>query len=126
MTRLSDGLKTHHWDDEEEQVLFDAGAVLHTRYMLELIRLVSDEVGYHGNWAMAAGANRLRGRRRYSSQSQWPSNDRYSAVTYEESTGATQAELSGAPGTVTRRLLGPLLRSLGAEELFADALADAG
>ncbi|MEW2267737.1 ATP-binding protein [Streptomyces sp. NPDC047853] len=128
MTRLSTGIEPRQYQsqDEEEQVLFDDGAVLHTRYMLELIRLVSDEVGYHGNWALAVGANRLRGRRRYSGQSHWPSNDRYSADTYEESTEATRAELSGAPGTVTRRLLGPLLRSLGSEQLFADALTDAG
>lgn len=124
MTRLSDGLRNHHGNGEEEQVLFDVGAVLHTWYMLELIRLVSDDVGYHGNWAVAVGANRLRGRRRYSGQSHWPSNDRYSADTYEESTGTTLAELGDAPGTVTRRLLGPLLRSLDSEELFAKALTD--
>ncbi|GGQ39404.1 hypothetical protein ACH4NV_33840 [Streptomyces althioticus] len=34
------------------------------------------------------------------------SNHRYSADTYEESTGVTLAELRDAPGTVTRRLLG--------------------
>ncbi|WP_030960715.1 hypothetical protein [Streptomyces sp. NRRL S-378] len=52
------------------------------------------------------------------------SNHRYSADTYEESTGATLAELRDAPGTVTRRLLGPLLRSLDSEEVFAKALTD--
>ncbi|MFD4862485.1 hypothetical protein [Streptomyces atratus] len=94
--------------------------------MLELMRLVSDEVGYHGNWSVAVGANRLRGRRRYSGQSHFPSNHRYSADTYEESAGATLAELRDAPGTVTRRLLGPLLRSLDSEELFSKALTDEG
>jgi hypothetical protein len=124
MTRLSDGLKHHASENEEEQVLFDAGAVIHTRHILELIRLVSDDVGYHGNWAVAVGANRLRGRRRYTGQSHFPSNHRYSADTYEECTGATLAELRDAPGTVTRRLLGPLLRSLGSAELFAKALTN--
>ncbi|MFD7996805.1 hypothetical protein [Streptomyces mexicanus] len=76
---------------------------------------------------MAVGANRLRGRRRYSGQSHWPSNHRYSADSYEESTGVTTlAELRDAPGTVTRRLLGPLLRSLDSEELFVKALSDEG
>ncbi len=126
MTRLSDGLKSHASEDEEEQVLFDAGAVILTRHMLELTRLISDDVGYHGNWAVAVGANRLRGRRRYSGQSHWPSNHRYSADTYEESTGTTLAELRDAPGTATRRLLGPLLRSLDSEELFTKALTDEG
>ncbi|GGZ88310.1 MULTISPECIES: AlbA family DNA-binding domain-containing protein [Streptomyces rochei group] len=126
MTRLSDNLNRQASENEEEQVLFDAGAVIHTRHMLELIRLVSEDVGYHGNWVLAVGANRLRGRRRYSGQSYFPSNYRYSADTYEECTGATLAELRDAPGTVTRRLLGPLLRSLGSEELFTEALTDDG
>ncbi|MDX3588919.1 AlbA family DNA-binding domain-containing protein [Streptomyces europaeiscabiei] len=127
MTRLSDSLRERHTEEgDAEQVLFDAAAVILTRHMLELIRLVSDDVGYHGNWAVAVGANRLRGRRRYSGQSHFPSNHRYSADTYEESTGATLAELREAPGTVTRRLLGPLLRSLDSAELFAKALADEG
>ncbi|MFB7999785.1 helix-turn-helix domain-containing protein [Streptomyces sp. NPDC056002] len=126
MTRLSDGLSRRGADSEEEQVLFDAGAVILTRHMLELMRLLSDDVGYHGNWSVAVGANRLRGRRRYSGQSHFPSNHRYSADTYEESTGVTLAELRDAPGTVTRRLLGPLLRSLDSEELFTKALTDEG
>ncbi|MFJ6384740.1 helix-turn-helix domain-containing protein [Kitasatospora sp. NPDC092039] len=122
MTRLSDAPGQHPTDDE--QVLFDAGAVILTRHMMELMRVVSDDTGYHGNWAVAVGANRLRGRRRYTGQSMFSSDHRYSADTYEESTGATLAELRDAPGTVTRRLLGPLLRSLGSEETFAKALTD--
>lgn len=120
-TRLSECLQRHPSD--EEQFLFDAGSVILTRHMLELIRLVADETGYHGNWAVAVGANRLRGRRRHTG-SHFPSDHKYSADTYEESTGATLAELRDAPGTVTRRLLGPLLRSLGSEALFAKALTD--
>lgn len=54
MTRLSDGLHDRYGPEEDaEQVLFDAGAVILTRHMLELIRLVSEDVGYHGNWAVA-------------------------------------------------------------------------
>ncbi|MFB8085038.1 helix-turn-helix domain-containing protein [Streptomyces sp. NPDC055992] len=122
MTRLSDCLQRHPSD--EEQFLFDAGSVILTRHILELMRLVADETGYHGNWTVAVGANRLRGRRRHTEQSHFPSNHRYSADTYEEATGATLAELRDAPGAVTHRLLGPLLRSLDSEELFAKALTD--
>jgi hypothetical protein len=125
--RLSDSLRERHTKEgEAEQVLFDAAAVILARQMLELIRLICEDVGYHGNWAVAVGANRLRGRRGHSGQSHFPSNHRYSADTYEESTGATLAELREAPGTVTRRLLGPLLRSLDSAELFAKALTDEG
>jgi hypothetical protein len=127
MARLSGGLSRPYAPEADaEQVLFDAAAVILTRHMLELIRLVSDDVGYHGNWAVTVGANRLRGRRRHTGQSIFLSNHRYSADTYEESTGASLAELREAPGTVTRRLLGPLLRSLDSEELFAKALTDEG
>lgn len=122
MTRLSE---RHAPDDDAEQVIFDAAAVILTRHMLELIRLVSADVGYHGNWAVAVGANRLRGRRRHTGgQERFPSNHRYSADTYEESAGVTLAELREAQGTVTRRLLGPLLRSLDSEEVFSKALTD--
>lgn len=125
MTRLSEGTsQPYESSDEGEQVIFDSAAVVFTRHMLDLIRLISDDVGYHGNWAVAVGANRLRGRRRYQGRSGFLSNHRYSADTYEESTGATLAELRDAPGMVTRRLLGPLLRSLDSEEAFAKALTD--
>ncbi|WP_328898132.1 hypothetical protein [Streptomyces sp. NBC_00236] len=92
--------------------------------MPELIRLISDDVGYHGNRAVAVGANRLRGRRRWSQPAILSSDHRYSADTYEESTGASLAELRDAPGMVTRRLLGPLLRSLDSGEAFAKARTD--
>ncbi|MEK8141680.1 ATP-binding protein [Streptomyces sp. M10(2022)] len=124
MTRLSDGFPRQAPESDREQVLFDSGAVILTRHMLELMRLVSDDVGYHGNWAVAVGANRLRGRRRFTVESHFPSNHRYSADTYEESTDATLAELHHAPGTVARRLLGPLLRSLDSEALVTKALTD--
>lgn len=81
-------------------------------------------MGHQGNWAVAVGANRLRGRRRWSPSGTFVSNHRYSADTYEESTGATLAELRDGPGTVTRRLLGPLLRSMDPEEAFAEDLTD--
>ncbi|MEU5194545.1 hypothetical protein [Streptomyces scabiei] len=125
MTRLSEGASgPYESPGDAEQVIFDAAAVVFTRHMLELIRLISDDVGYHGNWAVVVGANRLRGRRRWSQPSVFVSNHRYSADTYEESTGVTLAELRDAPGTVTRRLLGPLLRSLDCEEAFVKALTD--
>ncbi|MFC8728243.1 AlbA family DNA-binding domain-containing protein [Streptomyces bacillaris] len=125
MSRFSTGVSSPYRPEEgEEQQLADGAAVLLTWRVLEVMRLVSEEVGYHGNWAIGAGANQLHGRRRYSGQSRFPANDRYSDDTYEETTGTTLAELRDQPGAVTRRLLGPLLRSLGSEALFAGALGD--
>ncbi|MFE0604933.1 hypothetical protein ACFW2G_23345 [Streptomyces sp. NPDC058880] len=75
MTRLSDAAsKPYRSPGEDEQVIF-------TRHMLDLIRLISDDVGYHGNWAVSVGANRLRGRRRYQGRSGFLSNHMYSADT---------------------------------------------
>ncbi|MFE1797751.1 helix-turn-helix domain-containing protein [Streptomyces sp. NPDC059517] len=126
MTRLSNGhSKPYEAANEAEQVILDSGAVILTRHTLELLRLISEDVGYHGSWAVAAGATRLRGRRRYSPDSVFASNARYSEDTYEETTGATLAELRNAQGAVTRRLLGPLLRSLDSEGVFVNALTDA-
>lgn len=124
MTRLSEGTSGYESTGEKEQVIFDAGAVILTRHALELLRLISEDVAYYGNWAVAVGANRLRGRRRWSPQSVFSSNHRYSDDTYEETTGVTLAELQEAQGAVTRRLLGPLLRSLDSEEAFVKALTD--
>ncbi|MFD3557844.1 hypothetical protein ACFWWA_37955 [Streptomyces goshikiensis] len=108
MTRLSESTsRPYKSPGEAEQVIFDAAAVIFIRHLLDLLRLISEDVGYRGNWEVAVGANRLRGRRRWSQPSIFASNHRYSADTYEESTGATLAELRDAQGTVTRRLLGP-------------------
>ncbi|MFD4764198.1 hypothetical protein ACFWOJ_36885 [Streptomyces sp. NPDC058439] len=85
--------------------------MLFTWCMLELMRLVSEEVGYHGNWAVGAGANRLHGRRRHAGQSRFPTDD-------------PRRRPPAPPWPVTRRLLGPLLRSLGSEALFAQALGN--
>ncbi|MFI6730455.1 hypothetical protein NRF20_03260 [Streptomyces sp. R-74717] len=52
-------------------------------------------------------------------------NPQYSKDTYREATGAPRAELTSAPGSVTRRLLGPLLRSLNVQSLYEMALTDA-
>jgi hypothetical protein len=43
---------------------------------------------------------------------------------YAESTGATYAELTTAPGALTRRLVGPLLRALATEDRYTEILSD--
>ncbi|MFF7764182.1 AlbA family DNA-binding domain-containing protein [Streptomyces griseorubiginosus] len=109
-----------------EQALFDAAAVGLTRRMLEVVRLTAEKAGYFGNWTLAVGATRLQGRRRYAGEA-WAfagTSGRYSQDTYKRATGATWADLNSAPGTITGRLLGPLLRSLGSQDLFTQALSD--
>lgn len=120
-SRLSDAI------NPGDQMIFDASAVSFTRRFLALVLAAAEEAGYVGNWALALGATRLRGRRPYSGQQNWggfSSTTRYDQDAYQEATGTTWAELNDAPGAITRRLVGPFLRALASEERFADALAD--
>ncbi|WP_329583530.1 AlbA family DNA-binding domain-containing protein [Streptomyces sp. NBC_01361] len=113
--------------DQPEQELFPAAAVVLTRRLLDILRLVAEDAGYFGNWSLAVGANRLKGRRGYLSPSIWMSlgaNPRYSEDIYQEATGATLAELNSAAGAVTLRLLGPLLRSLNMQAVYDKALIE--
>lgn len=73
---------------------------------------------------IAVGVTRLQGRRRYSREWAFSGSFAYSQDTYEQANGATWADLDSAPGAIANRLLGPLLRSLGSQDLFAKALSD--
>ncbi|WP_216589220.1 AlbA family DNA-binding domain-containing protein [Streptomyces brasiliscabiei] len=121
-SRFSDGI-----GDSGEQLILDAAAVSLTRRFLALVLDAAQQSSYRGNWALAFGATRLRGRRPYSgrrNQYGFASTTRYSQDTYQDTTGTTWAELDTAPGAITRRLIGPLLRGLGAEHHFDKALDD--
>ncbi|MFD0509304.1 hypothetical protein ACFQ0G_53350 [Streptomyces chiangmaiensis] len=122
-SRLSDSPGNSH---EGEQTVFDAAAVGLTRRMLEVVRVTAEQAGYFGNWSLAVGATRLQGRRRYAAEA-WVLTGtpaRYTQDTYKQAAGATWADLNATPGAITARLLGPLLRSLGSQEIFAKALSD--
>lgn len=109
-----------------EQALFDAAAVGLTRRMLEVVRLTAEQAGYFGNWSLAVGATRLQGRRRYAGEA-WAFSGmsaRYTQDTYRRATGATWADLNATPGAIAGQLLGPLLRSLGSQDAYAEALSD--
>ncbi|NUK50094.1 ATP-binding protein [Streptomyces lunaelactis] len=124
LTRFSDTIGT---PDKPEQQLIPAAAVLLTRRLLEILRLVAEDSAYFGNWSLAVGVSRMRGRRSYQGPETWNTfgtNPRYSEDIYQEATGATLAELTAAQGAVTRRLLGPLLRSLSLEGVYEKALTD--
>lgn len=102
----------------DEPVVLHPAAVNLTRRLLGIIVGVSEKADYYGNWSLAVGVTRLRGRPGYVHHEQFfPSatRARYERDEYVRSTGTTWAELNDAPGTITYRLLGPLLRALGAE-----------
>jgi hypothetical protein len=107
-------------------VLLDVAAVTYTRRFLGLVLAAAEQGGYFGNWALAFGATGLTGLRGYSGTSilDVRRTARYDEDAYAQSTGATWAELNHSPGEVTRRLVGPLLRALAAEDRYGAALTD--
>ncbi len=115
--------------ETEDHFLYDPIAVSNTRRFLALVREAAATSGYMGNWALAVGVTRLRGRRPYTSVPQnqrWLSGpqNRYDRDTYEQATETTWAELNETPGAVTRRLIGSFLRTLAVEEYYDTALND--
>lgn len=123
-SRLSAELRYDAQDTE--QVLLDDTAVNLTRRFLALVRAAAEEAGYFGNWAMALGATGLNGLQTHSGATTlgFGNPARYDEDTYTETTAVTWAELTQAPGAVTRRLAGPLLRALATEDRYAAALDD--
>ncbi|MFJ2008009.1 AlbA family DNA-binding domain-containing protein [Streptomyces chartreusis] len=110
-----------------EQVLFDSTAVALTRRMIKVVRLTAEEAGYFGNWSLAVGATRLQGRHRWENRATYsPGNlsARYTQDTYKQAVGVTWADLNATPAAITGRLVGPLLRSLGSQDAFTEALSD--
>ncbi|MDK9499292.1 hypothetical protein QEZ40_004712 [Streptomyces katrae] len=98
-----------------------------TRRLLALIEAAAKEGGYVGNWAVAVGATRLKGRRAHVSGGSdfgFGPTARYDEDTYTETTTITWAELTATPGAIALRLTGPLLRALGVEQHFQKALSD--
>lgn len=110
-----------------QQQIFAAAPVVKTRRLLALVVAAAEEAGYFGNWALAVGANRLKGMGAYNSNhGMFGPNAQYDADIYAETTTATWAELTATPGAITRRLTGPLLRALGVEQHFDKTLRDPG
>ncbi|MFB9836698.1 hypothetical protein [Actinoallomurus acaciae] len=103
-SRLSGELRYDAQDSE--QVLLDDTAVNLTCRFLALVRAAAEEAGYF-NWAMALGATGLNGLQTHSGATSpgFGNPARYDEDTYTETTAATRAELTQAPGAVTRRLV---------------------
>lgn len=126
---FSSRLSERFHEDTEDHFLYDPAVVGNTRRFLALVRQAAADSGYMGNWALALGITRLRGRSPYTSVPQnfrgtSVQRNRYDRDAYEQATETTWAELNETPGAVTRRLVGSFLRTLAAEEYFDTALSD--
>ncbi|WP_395107598.1 helix-turn-helix domain-containing protein [Actinomadura sp. SCN-SB] len=121
-SRLSD--KRGQGSSPEEQVIIEAVAVIHARRFLALVVAAGEHAGYFGNWALALGATGLQGLRPAPGRNFWGDGPAYDRDIYTAATAATRAELNQAPGAITRRLVGPLLRALDTESNHMSALTD--
>jgi hypothetical protein len=119
-------LRPHDLRPVAENLINDGAAVECARRFLALVRAAAEHADYFGNWAVAFGATGLKGMRAHGiDRDKYPPPEAALEVDdYAESTGATCAELTTAPGTLTRRLIGPLLRALATEERYAEILND--
>jgi hypothetical protein len=126
MSRFSDRLPVSSIRPAPENVILDAAALDYTHRFLALVRAAADQAGYFGNWALAFGATGLQGLRAYGSNNIafFSASAVYDVDTYTQTTSVSWAELINVPGTITRRLVGPLLRALAIEEQYSALLTD--
>lgn len=125
-SHFSHPFKAHELRPVAENLIYDGAAVESTRRFLALVREAAERAGYFGNWALAFGATGLKGLRAHGIDRDhlFPPDAALEVDDYAESTGATHAELAAAPGALTRRLVGPLLRALATEDRYAETFAD--
>jgi hypothetical protein len=123
---FSQAFRAHELRPVAEDLILDGAAVECTRRFLALVLAAAELADYFSNWALAFGATGLKGMRAHGID-----RDRYFSPEaalevddYAESTGATYAELTTAPGALTRRLVGPLLRALATEDRYTEILND--
>ncbi len=101
-------------DNPGEQYVLDGLVVTLTRALTALAGVVGADQGYAGRWLLVVGVTGLSGK----PSSMWrqlsadPLVARHDSDIYIQSTEAVTAELRDRPGTVTRRLVGRLLRTL--------------
>ncbi|WP_194923418.1 hypothetical protein [Catenulispora pinisilvae] len=105
----------------DEVFISDPATVSLTRRFLA----VAEEASYVGPWSLAIGGTGLHKLQAAPDHTRFATTARYSDEEYRQATAVTWAELTEAPGAVTRRLLGPLLRSPAIEYRYDEMLTDA-
>jgi hypothetical protein len=125
-SHFSHPFQAHELRPVAENLIYDGASVECTRRFIALVREAAEHAGYFGNWALAFGATGLKGMRAHGIDRDhyFPPEAALEVDQYAESTGATYAELTTAPGALTRRLVGPLLRALATEDRYTEILGD--
>jgi len=124
MGRLSDSLHPLADQPRGGQRLFPSAVITYARQFIALTAAAAEHAGYIGTWLLAAGATGIQGIPVHDYLLQGDPSPRYDAADYRRATTASYAELVKQPGTITERLIGRLLRSLGMHDKYASALAD--
>lgn len=103
---------------DEQKLIFEKLIIGNIEHLIALSQAIAAESGYLGGWEYAVHVRGLR------DGSSWELVNRhafeqhiYTDDDYSAATSASAEELSAAPGTVARRLGGPLLRALGSDHL---------
>jgi len=102
----------------ERLLLIEAKNLGLTARMVSLAQRVSAEAGFLGSWDFAVGLTGLRGAislLRF--QAYWGAGAGYTEETYMSSTRAALAEIEAGSGPIVERLLGRLMRAIGADQL---------
>jgi hypothetical protein len=92
-----------------------------TARMVSLAQHVSQAAGYLGSWDFAVGLTGLKGAISYSrfSLNHW-AGAAYTEDKYTATTRASLAEIEASTGPVVERLLGRLIRSVGADQVASN------
>lgn len=106
------------------QFIIHEAVVGNTYRFVALVTAAAAEAGYLGTWALAIGATALRGLSVGGDEWDFSGDARYDEDAYTRTTAASWAELSSAPGSVTKRLAGPLLRAFEIEGRYSSVFAD--
>lgn len=106
------------------QFIIHEAVVGNTYRFVALVTAAAAAAGYLGSWALAIGATGLRGLSVGDDEWNFSGDARYDEDAYARTTAASWAELSSAPGSVTKGLAGPLLRAFEIEGRYSSVFAD--
>lgn len=112
-------------DDTRPAVFFDATAVCLARQLVGIVANLAEATSYYGSWLLGIGGTGLKGKASFSfmRHANAPAPV-FSEPTFRHSTVVTYPELVNRPGTVTRQLVGRLLRAVGTGDLYRLAFAN--
>lgn len=111
---------------ERDQVVVDVLAVSYAIRLAAWAAAIAESTGYRGQWVLGVHGTGLRGRASYLfRQNTGPGRsggEPFDVDEYREITTATHLELTKRPRAVADRLVGRLVRGLGVEHMYEDAL----